>query len=190
MIDPRKDYSDAKWARLYKEYQIRYDKASQDYNMHPMYSFSEFRNLYVDIAQERAGGIEKSKIIKDIVRSAEKRETYKIRNVLLDNLKQLKEVESIDPDEVKRLEREAAKITQKEYKERTKGKTEKEIEAIDKEIEIEEMERAQRLHEEVGEFLRKTAYDGSERWARFHAADLRALLETLELGDWSIYFNS
>ena len=187
MIDPKKDYSDAKWSRLYKDYQIKYAKASQDYNMHPMYSFDEFKNTYIDVAREREDGIEKNKIIKDIVRSTEKRETYKVRKSILGNISELRKMRL---DEIEELEFQASRIGAKKYNKMIENKTQKEIEEIDKELEKAQKEKAKLLHEKVEDFLEKTKYDGSERWSRFYGADFRALLESLELGDWSIYFNS
>ena len=97
MIDPRKDYSDAKWSRLYREYEAKYEKASSNYSMYPKYSFAEFKNVYVDVvnirAEEGAEGIAKTKVINEMVKSNEKRETYKSRTALIRNLEEMAELE-------------------------------------------------------------------------------------------------
>lgn len=84
-----KDYSEAKWARLYKDYLLRRGRAEATYSLVEEQSFRGFKAIYSRIAEDSEGGIEKNKILKAIVDEEKKTKSYKQRLGLVKSLNSL-----------------------------------------------------------------------------------------------------
>ena len=84
-----KDYSEAKWARLYKDYLLRRGRAEATYSLVEEQSFKGFKAIYSRIAEGSEGGIEKNKILKAIVDEEKKTKSYKQRSALVKSLNSL-----------------------------------------------------------------------------------------------------